>query len=145
MGILKKYVGLLPLLIFTYQLCNCIYVVSTSNVALSYEHYIGFGCIAMAWMSLFLGLRLFRFVVLLMLFLSAFAVAGYTPVLVVYKFGASVNRIGFNIQFQDYCLILTVVFVVLSWSYLKTEVQNLLHFIKVRRVRNSTLASDQTD
>jgi hypothetical protein len=122
---MKRILPYIPLCVITGLLIYCIYIVSTSNIAFSYEHYIGLSLVLASWCLWSWGF-LNRLACFLALLLGTFGQAAFTPVINRYIFGFSIEGKGLDIVIQPYCLLLLILFITLNRNFIKNAIKRFL-------------------
>lgn len=115
---MKKIVSHIPLIIITGLMVYSVYIVETSDVIFSYEHYIGGVLILISLVLLRYSVVISKLTTFLAIFLSVFSQAAFTPVISRYRLGFTIEGIGLDILIQLYCLFLLVLFIILNRSFL---------------------------
>lgn len=117
---MKKYIGNLPLLIIAILMGGCIYTVMTSNLAFSYEHYIGLIGIILSLVAAFIKPVISKLVTGILLLLGTFSFAAFTAIIEYHRIGFSVEGNGLDVKIQPYCLLLLVLFFLLNMDFIKS-------------------------
>ncbi|CAL1519028.1 hypothetical protein MMC2321_02773 [Chitinophaga sp. MM2321] len=102
-----------------------IYVVGTSGIIFSYEHYIGFVLILIGLVSLRFSPLINKLDTFFALLLGTFSQAAFTPIITRYRFGFTIEDKGLDIVIQPYCLFLMMLFIILNWRFLGKLINNL--------------------
>lgn len=117
---MKKYIGNLPLLIIAILMSVCIYTIMTSDLAFSYEHYIGLTGIILSLVAAFIKPTISKLIAGILLLLGTFSFAAFTAIIEYHRIGFSVEGNGLDIKIQPYCLLLLVLFVILNMDFVKS-------------------------
>lgn len=116
---IKKIVAYIPFAIIAVLTIYSIYVVVTTNIIFSYEHYIGFVLVLVALLSLWYNLKVHKWATFLALLLVTFGQAAFTPIITRYSVGFTIEGKGGDIIIQPYYLCLIVLFIVLNRGFLR--------------------------
>jgi predicted membrane channel-forming protein YqfA (hemolysin III family) len=116
---MKKYIGNLPLLIIAILMSVCIYTVMTSNLAFSYEHYIGLIGIIFSIFMLFVKPAISKLATGIVLLLGTFSFAAFTSIIEYHRIGFSIEGNGLDIKLQPYCLLILLLFVIFNLDFIK--------------------------
>lgn len=117
---MKKYIGYIPLVIITILMNYCIYTIMTSDLAFSYEHYIGLVGIILSIITAFIKSIVSKLITGIVLILGTFSFAAFTAIIEYHRIGFSVEGNGLDVKIQPYCLLLVVLFVILNLDFIKT-------------------------
>ena len=117
---MKKYIGQIPLIIIICLMIYSIYTVSTTNIAFSYEHYMGFAVIAISIIGMFFNVTFSKIFTGVGLLGGVFSLVAFTPTINYYRLGYSVNKNGMDVKIQLYCVLLFLLFIILNRDFLKS-------------------------
>jgi hypothetical protein len=117
---MKKYIGQIPLIIIICLMIYSIYTVSTTNIAFSYEHYMGFAVIVISTIVIFFNSTFSKIFTGIGLLGGVFSLVAFTPTINYYRIGYTVNRNGMDIKIQMYCVLLFLLFIILNFDFLKS-------------------------
>jgi hypothetical protein len=116
---MKKYIENLPLLIIAILMGVCVYTVMTSDLAFSYEHYIGLSGIILSIITVFIKPAISKLATGVLLLLGTFSFAAFTAIIEYHRIGFSVEGKGVDIKLQPYCLLLFILFIILNLEFMK--------------------------
>ncbi|MBV8256059.1 MAG: hypothetical protein JO154_25915 [Chitinophaga sp.] len=116
---MKNLLSYLPLLFITCLMSYSIYVVLTTNIIFSYEHYIGLTVILIALISMPFSRLINRISTLSVLVLGSFSQAAFTPIISRTRLGLAIGHFSIEIVIQRYCIILLILFIILNWGWIK--------------------------
>jgi hypothetical protein len=121
---MKKKVSYIPLITITGLMTYSIYIVETSDIDFSYEHYIGLVLILISWGLMKYSVVISKLATFLALFLGVFGQAAFTPAISRYRIGFTIAGIGLDILIQPICLFLIVLFIILNWDFIKGAIRS---------------------
>lgn len=98
------------------------YVVATSEIAFSYKHYIAI-CLILASWGLWKWDVLSKVATFMVLLLSTFNQAAFTPVIRRQRIGFEIGSVGIEITIQFYALLLLILFIILNWTFIKRVIK----------------------
>ncbi|WP_291912689.1 hypothetical protein [Chitinophaga sp. CB10] len=115
---MKRIISSLPLAVIFCLMVYTIYVVSTTNIIFSYEHYIGLTLIVFAIVALPFSRKASTIATFVALLLATFSIAAFTPIISRVRLGYTINGRGLDLVLQPYCILLLVLFLIFNWKYL---------------------------
>ena len=117
---MKKYLRYFPLLVITILMINCIYVVNSTNIVFQKRHYIALIIIVLSIVLIFIDDRLSRWLTAICLLAASFNQVAFTPIIVYYTIGGSINGKGVDFEIQYLSFFLFIVFIVLNFSLIRS-------------------------
>lgn len=118
--IMKKNIEYVPLMLITTLMCYCIYIVSTTNIALQLKHYMGIVVILISIGALFFNPLISKWVILWGLLGATFNFVAFTPIINFLTIGGSIEGKRVDVNIQPYSLLILLLFIFLNKSFIKS-------------------------
>jgi hypothetical protein len=107
------------LIILTVLILHCLFIIATTDIIFSFEHYTGIAIVCVGWLALIFNQVWSHLIVTIGLLISTFTIAAYTPEISYYRLGFSINNFGFDVKIQFYCLLLLILHISFNYKPLK--------------------------
>ncbi|MCW3466434.1 hypothetical protein [Chitinophaga nivalis] len=110
----KKNIQHAPLAILIIALGYSIYTISTTNITLGNKHYWGVFWVLASIVATVFNAKIGKIVTFITLFLGAFNLIAFTPVIEFYSFGFSLNKVGLDLKVQPFSLWTFLLFIIIN-------------------------------
>ena len=91
-----------------------------TDLAFSYEHYIGLTGIVLSIITVFIKPTISKLITGVVLLLGTFSFAAFTAIIEYHRIGFSVEGKGLDIKIQLYSLLLLLLFILLNLDFIKS-------------------------
>ncbi|ASZ14426.1 hypothetical protein CK934_27520 [Chitinophaga sp. MD30] len=110
----RKFISYLPLFILLIAMLYSVYVTNTTNIILLDKHYVGAFLLILCIIFSMRKPKIGKILTLITLVLGTTNIIAFTPEIISYSIGFSINNSAGGLRIQEFSLIVLIIFIIIN-------------------------------